>query len=109
MKILGLAAILVVLVLVVGLVGVPYLRMLGSGEVRRLCENELSAQLVSPASMHFPERGEAGYSAPERLGELWTWDGVVDSQNGFGAMLRSQFECLAIPKDDRAIVTVTEQ
>lgn len=55
----------------------------------RACEVWVLGQLVSPASARF---------SGERFGDFagWRVDGVVDSQNSFGAMLRSDFSCFMV-------------
>ncbi len=55
------------------------------------CHREVEARLKSP--------GSAKYSAeiPEQKTEnVWTVLGTVDSENGFGALLRTSFLCDAI-------------
>lgn len=49
-------------------------------------------QLVSPGSADFPSR-HSGDVSIEKRGEVWFVESYVDSQNRFGASLRSRFIC----------------
>lgn len=80
---------LAVLIVVVGAV-----RLIGmvledrEGDARKACEGYVRDSLKSPSSAEFSEaeaeeRGEYGF----------TVSGAVDSENGFGAMIRNQYEC----------------
>ncbi|GAW57330.1 hypothetical protein [Nocardioides sp. PD653] len=80
---------LVVLVVVVGAV-----RLVGlvledrEGDAQEACEGYVRDSLKSPSSAEFSEaeateRGEYGF----------TVSGSVDSENGFGAMIRNRYEC----------------
>ena len=51
------------------------------------CERAVLAQLKSPATAHF-----GGASASPEA-DSWIVTGYVDSQNGFGAVLRSNWTC----------------
>lgn len=56
-------------------------------EVRMQCERWVKDRLKSPASAEFSGHNVAGANPS------WTVTGVVDSQNGFGAMVRSDWTC----------------
>jgi len=51
------------------------------------CENLVSDQLKSPATAEYNDKAVG-------KGSRWTVTGTVDAQNGFGAMLRSSFQCV---------------
>jgi len=63
------------------------------------CAKDLvSQQLKSPSSADFPFSPS---KMVQGLGDSWTVEGYVDSQNSFGATLRSSFSCtLNIPDSD---------
>ncbi len=69
----------------------------GSGEVEaiRQCEGFAGKRLKSPAS------AEYDLAAAKDAGQ-WVVTGTVDSQNGFGAMIRSNVECRITLSDDLA-------
>src|SRR5215467_6003733 len=52
----------------------------------RACEAWVTDQLVAPASAHFSGEQFYGGDSPRVFGD-------VDSQNGFGAVLRGSFSC----------------
>lgn len=54
----------------------------------RLCRTAVTAYLRAPASARWP--GHEIVSHDERT---WTVTGYVDAQNGFGALLRMEWEC----------------
>jgi hypothetical protein len=54
------------------------------------CEELVRDQLKSPGSAKFVEEKVTGSAAAG-----WTAVGAVDSQNGFGALLRSSWSCSA--------------
>lgn len=58
--------------------------------VRVACQTWVKEQLKAPASAHF-----SGVTASRSDSGLWTVTGSVDSQNSFGAELRSSWHCLA--------------
>jgi hypothetical protein len=73
------------------------------------CQNAVKMQLRSPASAIFPESSDAGYSEPIHLSATdgsWMWNNYVDSQNGFGAMLRSEFFCTVDPTGYAEVVLI---
>lgn len=52
-----------------------------------MCEKFVKDRLKSPSSAEFDS--EPG----TRSGKAWVVEGVVDSENSFGAMIRSDFTC----------------
>lgn len=58
----------------------------GKSQPIKACEAWVLDQLVSPASARFSNETWFDTDNPEVVGE-------VDSQNGFGALLRSEFHC----------------
>lgn len=56
-------------------------------EARAQCEDLVEENLKSPATAEF------GTSEATRSGTEWIVTGSVDSENSFGAMLRSDFQC----------------
>ena len=59
-------------------------------EVKRACEDAVSTVLVSPASMRIPENR----AAVKTTDNQWMYIFAVDSQNGFGALIRSEWWCV---------------
>lgn len=60
------------------------------------CEGYVSDGLKAPSTAEFGEasvRKEAG-------GDVYAVTGTVDSQNGFGAMIRNRYECRVAPVGD---------
>ena len=53
------------------------------------CRQFVEARLVSPASADFPWGFEA-----DNVGPVWEYLSYVDSENRFGAKLRTNFRCL---------------
>ena len=58
---------------------------------KSVCREFVKDRLKSPASAKFPDESEA--MATELLSVGWRVRGYVDSQNSFGAMLRSDYTC----------------
>lgn len=58
-----------------------------------MCQKPIKNLLRSPSSAEFPYLGSAGVSSTHLGGGTYAVTGYVDSQNGFGAMLRSQWTC----------------
>ena len=56
------------------------------------CAEFTRARLKSPASADFPEYDDPGVTVRER-GTVWVVRSFVDSQNGFGALVRTAFTC----------------
>lgn len=51
------------------------------------CNDFVRDRLKSPSTAHFPS------DTSSHVGDTWTVSGSVDSENGFGAALRSTFTC----------------
>lgn len=51
------------------------------------CNDFVKDRLKSPSTAHFPS------DTSSHVGNTWTVHGSVDSENGFGASLRSTFTC----------------
>lgn len=63
---------------------------------RDICEQFIGQRLKSPGSAEYEFTHTIEYT------ETWVAQGYVDSQNGFGAMLRSEFACeVSYQGDDR--------
>jgi hypothetical protein len=63
-------------------------------DARAICQQFVQDRLTSPGSAKFsPSDKTAAY----QVGEAWIVMGYVDSQNGFGAMLRSTYDCRTTP------------
>jgi hypothetical protein len=60
-------------------------------EARIACEQFVQAQLRAPATATFSPRVETRVTHTVR--DDWVVNGWIDSQNGFGAMLRSEYDC----------------
>lgn len=91
------AAILVGLVAVACIGGIAKLTLSGSSskapadrtlEAKSICETFVKRQLKAPATAKFSSESAAEVSAAE-----YTSGGSVDSQNSFGALLRSTYAC----------------
>ena len=93
----------VVFLILVGLVVVGSLMPRDSADVERdrkieayvMCENFVKDRLRSPASAEFPGSREATIQ-PVSEGD-YEVSAYVDSQNGFGAMIRTRFTCTVKP------------
>lgn len=65
------------------------------------CENAVRANLKAPATASFSSNAsDAGYRE-------WTVSGYVDSENSFGAMIRTNYSCTVDITADVANATVT--
>lgn len=62
-----------------------------SAEAKWACEEFVKKQLKAPATAKFS--GEAAAKAAKPVGDEYIASGSVDSQNSFGALLRSTFSC----------------
>lgn len=58
-----------------------------SFSAERACNNFVQDRLKSPSTAHF------NADTSTKSGDTWTVSGSVDSENGFGANLRSTFTC----------------
>lgn len=73
-----------------------------SAEVIAQCEAQITEHLKSPSTAKF-------HSTSSSTGETtWTVNGTVDSQNGFGAMVRSTYECSVTVDSAESITTKIE-
>jgi hypothetical protein len=58
-----------------------------------MCQTPVSAQLRAPSNARFPYITAPGVRA-EHIGDgVYKVRGFVDAQNGFGAMIRTQWTC----------------
>lgn len=64
------------------------------------CQDRVKTALKSPATAEF-----SGVKAVPQGGNTWTVRGAVDSQNSFGALLRSTFTCVAQSDDGETWTT----
>lgn len=62
----------------------------GVGGAYRACERAVESQLRSPSSAEF---SGAPASTITQEDDSYRVSGTVDSENGFGAMIRSEFTC----------------
>lgn len=69
--------------------GEPERDTMDEGEARFVCEDFVRDRLKSPGSADF-QRPDISPLTNDR----WQVDGTVDSQNGFGALIRSSYSCL---------------
>jgi hypothetical protein len=63
------------------------------------CESRVEELLKSPATAEFD-------STANGSGSEWTVTGTVDSENGFGAQVRSDYQCTVSVTSDTATTTV---
>lgn len=66
------------------------------------CQNRITKKLTSPASADFADKDELDIQKKENDGEYWQIRGYVDSDNKFGASLRSSWYCTVEPRIDDA-------
>jgi hypothetical protein len=77
----------------------------GEGGAYRACERAVESQLKSPSTADFS--GATG-STITSSGDTYKVSGTVDSENGFGAMVRSGFSCeLREVEDNWELVNVS--
>lgn len=69
-----------------------------------MCEGFVKKRLKSPGTADFPGVTSDDYAKTATLHDTTPWmykvTGVVDSQNGFGATVRSDYVCTVSTKDD---------
>ncbi|MDX3235666.1 hypothetical protein PV392_08195 [Streptomyces sp. ME03-5709C] len=69
-----------------------------------MCETFVKRQLKSPATADFPGVTDPDYAKTTTLHDTKPWKykvvGVVDSENSFGAKVRSNYTCTVSTKDD---------
>lgn len=70
-------------------------------EAVRICQKLVGERLKAPASAKFAPEKDTSVTGPSDYGS-YTVVSYVDSQNGFGAMLRTRFSC-EIRKDSRGL------
>ena len=63
-----------------------------SGEAITQCEDLVKESLKAPSTAEF-DSSASGFGT-------WTVTGTVDSENSFGAMLRSEFQCTVVVSGD---------
>lgn len=70
-----------------------------------MCEDFVKQRLKSPGTAEFPGVTDSDYAKTTVLSDTKPWKykvtGVVDSQNGFGATVRSNYACTVSTKDDK--------
>lgn len=66
----------------------------GSGEAQQVCEQFVGDRLKAPGTAEFD------HANTYREGLVWVVLGTVDSENGFGALLRTSFRCEVEPVSD---------
>jgi hypothetical protein len=64
------------------------------GDLIVQCKKLITEQLKAPSTAQFPSGIEAETQITPYANGNWRWVGWVDSQNGFGAMLRTEFTCV---------------
>lgn len=70
------------------------------------CRDELVNYLKSPATAQFPDPSTAEYRVPDPSGYGQTRVfSYVDSENGFGALVRSEWGCSVRLSPDKSTVT----
>lgn len=74
-------------------------------EATVFCESLVRDQLVSPRTAKFPGVFGGNEERPVKLGNSWVYNVVVDSENSFGAMLRSQWLCTLNGDNDSSSVS----
>lgn len=73
------------------------------GMIEVSCEDAVRGRLKAPATAKFTPVRRAVWG-----GESWAYSGAVDSQNGFGALLRTGFACKVNGQTEQAArVSVT--
>jgi hypothetical protein len=94
-----------VFVAIIALVSVSVLNGSGSNSTRAadsdgdelgawvVCQQEMSKRLRSPATAEYPSRREVRITQSDKTYSIRGW---VDSQNGFGALVRTEFLCTAV-------------
>ena len=70
-----------------------------SYEAKAACEDRISSQLKAPANAEFDSSVTGG-------GGQYTVTGTVDSENSFGAMLRSNYECSVRVDETQTFTTI---
>ena len=97
---LGCLGVILVVVVIFGVVGANREPYDGNNEYEAIsqCEARIERLLKAPATAEFDSKATGGGS--------WTVNGTVDSENGFGAKIRSSFQCSVVIEGDTATTTV---
>lgn len=66
-----------------------------------LCEEAVAERLKAPATAVF-----SNFTKEELDGRLTVVRGTVDSENGFGAMIRSSFKCHVLDDKDATVMYI---
>ena len=66
-----------------------------------MCQKPVANQLRSPSSAKFPTMGKQDVLSAHSGGGIYLVDGYVDAQNGFGAMIRANWECKIKENSDK--------
>lgn len=72
------------------------------------CRNNVKSQLKSPSTAKFPSALESHSAVRDGEDNVRVWQGYVDSQNGFGAMVRTQFVCTYAPATEEVSAAFME-
>lgn len=80
--------------------GVSSCSLLGNVDTR-LCEEAVKKRLKAPATSVF-----FGFEQEEMDGRLTAVRGQVDSENSFGAMIRSSFKCHVLDDKDATVMYI---
>lgn len=79
-------------------------RTVRSAEAQSVCRQKVRERLVSPSSAKFAGRFSSEWRDPVQVGNSWNVYVTVDSQNGFGAIIRSQWLCVLDATSDSIVV-----
>ncbi|WP_340382292.1 hypothetical protein U5640_36305 [Streptomyces sp. SS7] len=103
----------IILALIAGVIGIAVAMMdssnggdgkPGDHAAAIICEDFVKQRLKSPSTADFPGVTDADYAKTTTLSDTKPWKykvtGVVDSQNGFGAIVRSAYVCTVSTKDN---------
>lgn len=78
----------------------PQEKRINIGEFLDGCREAVKEQLKSPSTAKFPGLFESNDQARETDDGQRVWAGWVDSENGFGATVRTEFICTYDPKTE---------
>lgn len=73
-------------------------------DVIRACQGWAKERLKAPATAEFPD----GATASEGPPDTWAVRGEVDSENSFGALIRSGYRCTVVYHHDSKTVTTND-
>ena len=73
-----------------------------------LCEGLVKDRLAAPRSAKFPGVFRGNSETPIKIANSWAYNVLVDSENSFGATLRSSWLCTLSGDDDTSYVTQLE-